>query len=81
MAGYSRIRQDTAGYAYYRKTVLLGKPYLYLENLSYIKNRQEQAEAQTKQYHQSNQQSKKTVWTPRTLLKKRRPQWHRQSRH
>ena len=31
---------------------------LYLENLSYIKNQQEQAEAQTKQYHQSNQQWK-----------------------
>ena len=33
--------------------------HLYLENLSYIKKQQEQAEAQTKQYQQSNQQ-----WMP-----------------
>ena len=31
---------------------------VFLENLSYIKKQQEQEEAQTKQYHQSNQQSK-----------------------
>ena len=32
--------------------------HLYLENLSYIKMQQEQALAQTKQYHQSNPQWK-----------------------
>ena len=32
--------------------------HLYLEVLSYIKKQQEQTEAQTKQYHQSNQQWK-----------------------
>ena len=32
--------------------------HLYLENVSYIKKQQEQVEAQTKYYHQSNQQWK-----------------------
>ena len=32
--------------------------HLYLENLSYIKKQEEQAKAETKQYHQSNQQWK-----------------------
>ena len=32
--------------------------HLYLENLSYIKKQQEQTQAQTKQYHQSNPQWK-----------------------
>ena len=27
MPGYAGIRQDTAGYTYYRNTVILGKPY------------------------------------------------------
>ena len=41
------------GYLYLR---LISSKHIYLENLSYIKKQQEQAEAQTKQYHQSIQQ-------------------------
>ena len=41
------------GYLYFW---LISSTHIYLKNLSYIKKQQEQAEAQTKQYHQSNQQ-------------------------
>ena len=41
------------GYLYF--WLILSK-HIYLENLNYIKKQQEQAKAQTKQYHQSNQQ-------------------------
>ena len=34
---------------------LISSKHIYLENLNYIKKQQERAEAQTKQYHQSNQ--------------------------
>ena len=44
-----------AGYSYFW---FISSKHLYLENLSYIKKQQEQAEAQTKQYHQSSQQLK-----------------------
>ena len=37
---------------------IISTKYLYFENLSYMKKQQEQAEAHTKQYHQSNQQWK-----------------------
>ena len=35
---------------------LISSKHIYLETLNYIKKQQEQAEAQTKQYHQGNQQ-------------------------
>ena len=40
----------------YLELLFISTKHLYFENLSYIKKQQEQTEAQTKQYHQSNQQ-------------------------
>ena len=40
----------------YLEFLLLSTKNFYLENLSYTKKQQDQVEAQTKQYHESNQQ-------------------------
>ena len=45
----------------YLEVRFISTKHLYLQNLSYIKKQQEQAEAQTKQYHQSNQQWKPVI--------------------
>ena len=48
-------------WVYFNKTLIL-------ENLSYLKKQQEQAEGQTKQYHQSNQQWKPVLTFSYTQL-------------